>query len=120
MHADPDNGGVRRVDEEKCIGCGSCVRACPHAPSRAVLLPDERSGKKTIRKCDLCADAPFLCDEDGNPVKGGPGGVQACVQVCPVRALRFTTEMPDQGDADGYRTNLRGEEWENLGYPVDE
>jgi protein NrfC len=63
-------------------------------------------------KCDLCANATFHWDEAG----GGPGGKQACVEVCPLGAIAFTQEIPVQvGDA-GYQVNLRGDAWLSLGY----
>lgn len=39
ISADPENGFVRRVDAARCIGCGSCVKACPFVPSRPVVAP---------------------------------------------------------------------------------
>lgn len=51
------------VDEEKCVGCGFCVIACPWG--LVVLDPMKR---KAI-KCDLC------------------GGDPVCVKECPEKAL---------------------------------
>jgi len=65
------------------------------------------------QKCDLCADTPFWNE------KGGPGGKQVYVEVCPVGAIRFTKEIPVQKGDAGYRVNLRGEGWKALGYPTD-
>ena len=114
LEADPEYGNVRRVDAEKCIGCGSCVQACPYTPSRPVLAPDENSDDNLkSRKCDLCAHAPFHWDNAG----GGPGGKQACVEVCPVGAIEFTTRVPKQEGDSGYKVNLRDETWSTLGYP---
>jgi Fe-S-cluster-containing hydrogenase component 2 len=57
--------GAIIVDQEKCVGCRACLRACPHgAPS---LLPDK---KKTII-CDLC------------------GGTPECVSHCPEAAIQY-------------------------------
>lgn len=108
-HADPENGNVRMVDEEKCLGCEKCVNACPFTPSRMQW----NFVDKHAQKCDLCANTPFMTED------GGPGGQQACVAVCPTGAIRFTTEVPVQGD-DGYQVNLREDHpaWTTLGFPT--
>ena len=111
-------GNVRQVDVEKCIGCGQCAEACPFTPSRTVVAPDRDSdGKNRARKCDLCAGAPYHWDEAG----GGPGGKQACVELCPVGAIRFTAEVPVQEGDAGYDVNLRQRDigWKNAGFPID-
>ena len=109
LYVDKKNGNIRIVDVKKCIGCKSCVQACPFEPSRALWNPDK---KKTL-KCDLCSDAPFWSE------KGGPKGKQACVEVCPLNAIKFTKEIPIQKGDLGYKVNLRGESWKKLGYPTD-
>lgn len=102
---DPTYGNVRMIDQTRCIGCGMCVRACPFTPSRVQW--DPAIGRS--QKCDLCADTPFLGE------KGGPGGAQACVKVCPVEAITFSRDMPDQDDEKSYEANLRGSAWGKLG-----
>ncbi len=57
--------GAMEVDANRCIGCMSCVAACPFG---ATFL-DRETGK--ILKCDLC---------DGDPT---------CVKVCPTGALSY-------------------------------
>jgi len=104
LTADPAAGNVRAIDRARCVGCGSCVRACPFG--EAIL--DAPAGKAA--KCDLCASAKFL----GQP--GGPGGTQACVEICPMKAIRFTTELPRQDGDSGYDVNLRGQAWQDLGH----
>ena len=107
--ADGKYGYVRMVDKTKCIGCGDCAEACPYVPSRAVVS-DEKS-----HKCDLCANAPYHWDDAG----GGPDGKQACVEVCPVGAIKFSEKIPVQQGDTGYKVNLRTEHWWKLGYPKD-
>lgn len=116
LTADAESGNVRTVDRTKCIGCGECVEACPYTPSRSILVSDENyDGEDKASKCDLCADTPFHWDKAG----GGPKGKQACVEVCPVGAIAFTTEIPSQEGDAGYNVNLRDYTWGGLGYPSD-
>jgi Fe-S-cluster-containing dehydrogenase component len=109
LHAAPKHGHVRLVDYEKCIACLACVEECPYTPSRAVWDYENTHAQK----CDLCAQAPHWTE------KGGPGGKQACVEICPMSAITFTHEIPDQDADDAYQTNLRGPVWKQLGFTVD-
>ena len=109
LYVDKKNGNVRIIDVEKCIGCKSCVQACPYEPRRVLW----NSEKKKALKCDLCSDAPFWSE------KGGVKGKQACVEVCPLSAIKFTKQIPEQKGETGYKVNLRGESWKKLGYPID-
>jgi electron transport protein HydN len=65
-----DNAVV--IDEKKCIGCKSCVIACPFGAVEIV-----EKVKKVANKCDLCKD-----------VADSPN----CVKVCPTEALSLVTE----------------------------
>lgn len=112
---DPDAGNVRRVDQEKCTGCGLCFSHCPYRPQRLTFVADGDNWTGLhAAKCDLCAGARFHWDEIG----GGPDGKQVCVEVCPVGAIAFTRETPKQ-TVSGYEANLREEAWGELGYPTD-
>ena len=97
LYIDTEHGNVRVIDAEKCDGGRKCLEACPHPPQRIIWNP--ATGKAL--KCDLCLDTPYW-DE-----KGGPGGKQACVEVCPQGAIVFTREVPDQRGDAGYDVNLR-------------
>jgi len=66
LQKDPDTG--RTVyDRDKCVGCWSCLMACPYGAIARHPL------EAKIVKCDLCFDRP-----------GGP----ACVEACPNKALK--------------------------------
>ena len=101
----PKEGNVRMIDPALCIGCKMCLVRCPYTPSRIQWNSDLQKSQK----CDLCVDTPYLEE------KGGPGGTQACVKVCPVNAISYTTKMPDQGSEESYNVNLRGRAWSKLG-----
>ena len=116
LKANPRFGNIRMVDADACTGCGECFEACPYMPSRSVIGPDERYlNNEKARKCDLCAGAAFHWD----PIGGGPKGKQACVEVCPVKAIKFTDQLPPQEGDSGYKVNLRDWKWAALGYPMD-
>jgi carbon-monoxide dehydrogenase iron sulfur subunit len=61
------DNGVVRIDTEHCVGCWSCVMACPYGAIQRNLA------RKKANKCDLCPD------------RRSP----ACVDACPNRALVY-------------------------------
>ncbi len=95
-HVSAENGHVRMIDESKCIGCKRCISSCPQRPHRTIWNP----AKSKSTKCDLCANAPYWSQE------GGPAGRQACVEICPVKALKLVNETPSQLDIAGYDVDL--------------
>ncbi|HEY3317133.1 MAG TPA: 4Fe-4S dicluster domain-containing protein [Coriobacteriia bacterium] len=107
-HVDTAHGNVRTIDAAKCIGCERCINACPFEPARVQWNAEE----KHAQKCDLCANAPFWNE------KGGVGGKQACIEICPLHAIKFSKDVPIQ-NADGYTVNLRKnvKVWRALGFP---
>lgn len=70
------------VENERCVGCGFCVQACPFGVIRVVRAP-AASGGMAVVKCDLCQ------------ARQAEGLLPACVSACPVRALAF--EEVDEG-----------------------
>lgn len=61
-----DKDGIVRVDEEKCVGCYTCIMVCPFGHIQIHPL------KSTVIKCDLCR---------------GEADIPACVAHCPNEAL---------------------------------
>lgn len=57
--------------QEKCIGCGTCVKSCPYE----VPVVDTETMKSA--KCDGCAS------------RVAEGKMPICVDACPLRALEF-------------------------------
>lgn len=68
--------GADRVEANmaRCIGCQSCVVACPFG---VITIEVNSTTAPVIVKCDLCGDR-----------ERGP----ACVDVCPTAALKKMTE----------------------------
>ena len=55
-----DENGIKRVDTEKCVGCGMCTQACPwHMPT---VNPITHKSSKCIQ-C-VCSGLPFRCAFD--------------------------------------------------------
>ncbi len=61
------NTGARIIDQEKCIGCKACIKACLVTPKR---ISFNHEIKKAF-KCNLC------------------GGDPQCVKYCPMGALTY-------------------------------
>ena len=99
LHVDIANGNIRVIDKSECNGCRLCIDACPFRPQRIIWNP---TAGKAI-KCDLCIDAPYWGE------KGGPGGKQACVEICPQKAIKFTGKVPEQTGDAGYDLNFKEE-----------
>ncbi len=109
LYIDTHNNNVRRVDSSRCIGCGQCVDACPFTPARPVV----NNQTNTAAVCDLCLTAAHW------HAAGGPGGKQACIESCPMRAIAFSTALPVQAGDDGYSVNLRTADWQKLGFSIE-
>ncbi len=63
--------GVVYIDKEACIGCQSCMKACPY---------DAENFNKELRIMDKCIICSHLREKDEK---------SACVKLCPGNAIYF-------------------------------
>lgn len=94
-YKDPETGIVK-VDHELCIGCGSCIMACPYHGVRTMLGSDTQNNLgfdcgevdapfhdgRTVEKCTMCANRV----ERGEKPK--------CVEAC-IGFARFFGDLDD-------------------------
>ena len=69
--------GIVLINEEHCIGCGKCIKACKFDPPRINMAKNSDRKKWKAKKCDMCYER-----------EEGP----ACVQYCPVRCIGISKE----------------------------
>lgn len=87
--------GIVAIDQETCIGCGTCIQSCPYeartlikeAPEYVVDFPlgdwDAPAHKaNTVEKCTFCAH------------RLARGEKPACMELCPGRA-RYWGDLDD-------------------------
>lgn len=96
-YVDTAHGNMRVIDESKCDGCKQCIEECPLVPKMAIWNHE----KNVAMKCDLCLNAPYWSEQ------GGPEGKQACVEVCPVDAIKLVQRVPKKLEAVRNEVNLR-------------
>lgn len=73
-----------KVDYEKCIACGSCIKSCPSTVMEAIIKK-----KKTIPDCFSCA---------------------SCIESCPVDAISFNSGKRDKPTKEILEKLKRGSE----------
>jgi carbon-monoxide dehydrogenase iron sulfur subunit len=66
--------GLVTVDEERCIGCGTCALVCP------LGVPKLDKDNRKMVKCDLCQDEE----------------IPVCVAHCPNEALVYMEEVEEE------------------------
>lgn len=69
LSREPESGLVT-LDADRCIGCWTCILACPYGVIR------QDTNRHKIAKCDLC----------------GGNGTPVCVANCPNEALVYVEE----------------------------
>ncbi|MDD5189706.1 MAG: 4Fe-4S dicluster domain-containing protein [Dehalococcoidales bacterium] len=84
------NGEAVVINQDWCTGCGYCVQACPFG----IPHKDETTG--TARKCDFCIG------------RVSQGGMPACVEICPAKAMHFGTRTDMIDSATARVTELVG------------
>ena len=67
--------GVVYINEEECIGCGKCQKACRLTPSRITFIRTADRKKRKAKKCDLCRG------REGGPI---------CIEHCSARCLSLS------------------------------
>ncbi|MGB4405677.1 MAG: 4Fe-4S dicluster domain-containing protein [Sphaerochaeta sp.] len=60
--------GLIVIDQDKCVGCFSCIMACPYG----ALMPNEEG---VMQKCELCTTNSHM--------------LPVCVSGCPNKAIVF-------------------------------
>ena len=95
VHRSLETGAVV-INDDTCIGCGTCANSCPYNNIRLVDIrsadgtmvrdPDSQKPIMKATKCDLCETNP-----------GGP----ACVRACPHDALKRVNFQSDETFGSG-------------------
>ena len=72
-----------KIDEEKCNGCGMCIKVCPHA---VFVLKDKKAEIKDRDDCMECGACMKNCKQEAIKVNSGVG----CAAGIIIGALKGT------------------------------
>ncbi|MFH1279249.1 MAG: 4Fe-4S dicluster domain-containing protein [Candidatus Eisenbacteria bacterium] len=87
--------GTVYVDQDLCIGCGSCVEACPFG------VPHVNEKLEKSRKCTACFDRV------GNDL------LTACAKTCPTQSIRYGPKQEMYALAGKRVKELEAAGWKN-------
>lgn len=107
-HITPE--GVVKVDQSRCIGCSSCIMACPYGartlyedtepyygePTEYDKLIEAKWIPGTIIKCDFCHDRISEAMRRGLRPGVDPEATPYCVLACP-SSSRIFGDLDDEG-----------------------
>uniref|UniRef100_A0A7C9JS07 4Fe-4S dicluster domain-containing protein n=1 Tax=Muribaculaceae bacterium Z82 TaxID=2304548 RepID=A0A7C9JS07_9BACT len=116
-YRDPDNGVVLIGDQE-CIGCMTCLAACPFSDNAGAARPSARwfnEERNVVEKCTLCNHLTAKSDGVENPADSldAAHAVPPCVYNCPTKCRHFgdlddaaseASQMLAQAKAEGRPT----------------
>jgi NAD-dependent dihydropyrimidine dehydrogenase PreA subunit len=87
-----------RVDREKCIGCGMCLKVCPHA---VLALSEARISIIDRDACMECGACAMNCPVEAIAVQAGVGCAQAVINaILGRRGCCTIEEHTSQGGPD--------------------
>lgn len=72
-----DENGIVYINEQHCIGCKRCIKACVFDPPRINYVKSSDKTQRKAKKCDLCRTRPE-----------GP----ACIEFCQVACIGLSNQ----------------------------
>ena len=62
------------VDQERCVGCGSCLEVCPH---QVLALEEKKAKVRDLDACMECGACAINCPVQAIQVESGVGCASA-------------------------------------------